>query len=128
MPEKTVAQKLLIKENQRLLVMNTPAEILDALDPLPGCVHLEVNGADAADAILLFAANRAELEQYLPAVKGRLALKGLLWVIYYKGTSRLKGDIHRDSINAFAHEIGLEGVAMISVNEELSALRLKVVG
>ena len=127
MTEKTVAQKLLIKENNRLLFVNAPAELLPSLGPLPAGVTL-LNDVDTqADAILLFVANQAELEQYLPGLKARLAPKGLLWVFYYKLTSKKRGDIHRDSINAYAKSLGLEGIAMISVDEDVSALRLKVV-
>ena len=36
-------------------------------------------------------------------------------------------DINRDNIAAYASTLGLQAVAMISVDEDLSALRLKVV-
>jgi len=48
-------------------------------------------------------------------------------VFYYKLTSKKRGDIHRDSINDYAKSLGLEGIAMISVDEDMSALRLKVI-
>ena len=46
-------------------------------------------------------------------------------VTYYKGTSRVKTDINRDTISAYTHSVGLEGVAMISIDDDWSALRLK---
>lgn len=49
----------------------------------------------------------------------------MIWVIYHKGTSRIKTDINRDSINAYAQSIGLQGVAMVSINDDWAALRLK---
>ena len=72
-------------------------------------------------------ASRKDLEEQLPRLKPFLAPKGLLWVTYPKGTSKLKSDINRDGIAAYALTIGLQAVAMISVDEDLSALRLKVV-
>jgi hypothetical protein len=63
----------------------------------------------------------------LKNLKQLLNAKGLLWVTYPKGTSRIKADINRDSINDFAKSIGLQGVAMISVDDTWSALRLKVI-
>jgi len=48
-------------------------------------------------------------------------------VAYHKGTSQIKTDINRDSINAYASTLGFQGVAMISINEDWSALRLKPV-
>jgi len=117
----------LIKENNRLLFVNAPAGLLPSLGPLPAGVTL-LNDVDIqADAILLFAANQAELEQHLPGLKSCLAPKGLLWLFYYKITSEKRGNIHRDSINAYAKGLGLEGIAMISVDEDVSALRLKIV-
>jgi hypothetical protein len=49
----------------------------------------------------------------------------MLWVTYHKGTSKVKTDINRDTINAYAHSIGWEGVAMISIDDDWSAMRLK---
>jgi len=39
----------------------------------------------------------------------------------------VKNDINRDTINTYAHTIRLEGVAMISIDEDWSALRLKLI-
>jgi hypothetical protein len=39
----------------------------------------------------------------------------------------VKTDIHRDTINAYAKTLGLEGVAMISIDDDWSALRLKLI-
>ena len=77
------------------------------------------------EAIQVFVANRAELEAQLPRLTELLAPKGMLWVSYHKGTSKVKTDINRDTINAYAKSIGLEGVAMISIDDDWSALRLK---
>jgi hypothetical protein len=38
-----------------------------------------------------------------------------------------KSDINRDSIAAYANTIGMQGVAMIPVDDDWLALRLKVV-
>jgi hypothetical protein len=83
---------------------------------------------DSLGDILAFVASRQELEAQLPRLKEALAAKGKLWVAYHKGTSRMKTDINRDTMRAYAQTLGLEAVAIISVNEDWSALRLKVVG
>jgi hypothetical protein len=107
--------------------VNVPTELLPALSPLPAGVTLLTDGDIQADVILLFVANQAELEQHLPGLKARLAPKGMLWVLYNKLTSKKRGDIHRDSINSYAKGLGMEGIAMISVDGDVSALRLKLV-
>jgi hypothetical protein len=94
---------------------------------LPAGVLILSDSSCLVEVVQVFVANRAELEAELPKLKELIAPKGMIWVTYYKGTSRVKTDINRDTINAYAHMIGLEGVAMISIDEDWSALRLKVI-
>ena len=127
MSEKTAAEKLLIKPGKKVLFVNAPENLSDLLGTLPfGVIQLSEAGDEPADIILAFIKNRQELEQQLPRLKAALHPKGALWVTYYKGTARVKTDIHRDSINAYAHTLGLQGVWIISVDQDWSALRLKI--
>jgi hypothetical protein len=127
--DKPLAQKLQIKPGQRVRLINAPRGYAGRLSPLPdGAVLVRKDGA-SADVIQLFVDSRAELEDTLALAKAALSgPQGSLWVTYYKGTSKIKTDIHRDSINAYAHTLGLEGVAMVSIDDDWSALRLKVTG
>ena len=125
--EKPLAQKLQIRPGQRVRLINSPRGYATRLGPLPEGAVLVRKTAGSADVIQLFVDSRAELEANLRDAKAALAgPKSSLWVTYYKGTSKIKTDIHRDSINAYAHTLGMEGVAMISIDEDWSALRLKV--
>jgi hypothetical protein len=47
-------------------------------------------------------------------------------VAYVKGSSKLRSDLHRDTIREYGESIGLTSVAMISIDEDWSALRLKI--
>ena len=78
------------------------------------------------DLIQVFVASKKELERQLGKLKSVLSPKGLLWVTYPKGTSKIRTDINRDIIREFAQKIGLQVVAMISIDETWSALRLKI--
>ena len=80
---------------------------------------------ERADWILLFARSRAELERFLPMAQARLAPGGAVWVAYRKGGAKAGSDIHRDDIRGFAQTIGLDSVAMVAIDGEWSALRLK---
>ena len=125
MSEKAVAEKLLIKAGYRVLIVDPPSGYLSTLGKLPDKVTLLDQPAANADLVQLFVASRKELEAKLPLLKPALKPNGLLWITYPKGTSKTKADINRDSINAYAHSIGLQGVAMVSVDDTWSALRLK---
>ncbi|MBI5563702.1 MAG: DUF3052 domain-containing protein [Chloroflexi bacterium] len=126
MSDKSIAEKLLIKAGRSIYVVNAPRGYATRLVPLPDGVKRVKTPTAPVDLIQVFVANRAELEAQLPALKPWLAPGGLLWVTYTKGTSKIKTDIHRDTINAYAATLGLQGVAMISIDEDWSALRLKV--
>ncbi len=125
MPDKSVAEKLLIKDGYRIAIVNPPAGYLNTMGKLPGKVsRAEVKDGDL-DFIQSFVTSRKDLEASLATLKAALKSNGLLWVTYPKGTSKTKTDINRDSINAYAQTIGLQGVAMVSVDDTWSALRLK---
>jgi hypothetical protein len=127
MSDKSIAQRLSIKPGTKFLLVNPPQGYLAQMGALPqGAVLLSVSSSPV-EAIQVFVANRLELEAQLPKLKGLLAPKGMLWVTYHKGTSKVKTDVNRDTINAYAHSIGLEGVAMISIDDDWSALRLKLI-
>ena len=126
MPEKTVAEKLLFKPGKKILIVSAPEGLAALLGPLPAGVELLQGTNEPVDIILVFIKDRRELEAHLPRLKAVLHPKGALWVAYYKGTARVATDIHRDSLNAYAGTLGMTGVGIISIDQDWSALRLKV--
>jgi hypothetical protein len=123
--DKTVAEKLYIKANYKILLINAPAGYQSVLGELPPGVTILEKPAGLVDMIQMFITSKKELEEQLGGLKQWLKPNSLLWVAYPKGTSKIKVDINRDSINAYAQSIGLQGVAMISIDDTWSALRLK---
>jgi len=122
MSEKTVADKMFLKAAKSMLILNGNVH--------PGMVSqmppaLLKNEQEKNDVVLLFAMNRKELEQYFPTARERMGDKGSLWVAYLKQTASKATDIHRDSINAYAKENGITAVAIISIDGDWSALRMK---
>jgi hypothetical protein len=123
MPDKTVTEKMHVKNATALTVLNDGGEHGELLAQLPA--ERLVREGENADWLLLFARSRAELEQHLPAARARLAPGGAVWVAYRKGGAKAGSDIHRDDIRHFAQTVGLDSVAMIAIDSEWSALRLK---
>jgi hypothetical protein len=122
MSDKTIADKMFLKNAKSMAILNGAAHP-EVVAQMPAQL---IDGGDAAvDVVLLFAVNRNELEQYLPIAMARLAEKGSLWIAYLKGTASKKTDINRDTINAYATARGATGVAMIALDSDWSALRLK---
>ena len=122
MNEKTVADKMFLRTAKSMLILNGQVN--------PGVVsqmpaELVKEGEGPFDVILMFCMNRKDLEHYLPQAKEKLGDKGSLWIAYLKQTASKATDINRDSINAYAKENGITGVAMISIDGDWSALRAK---
>lgn len=120
--EKTIADKMFLQNAKSMAVLNGAAH--------PGMVaqlpaQLIDGGDGPVDVVLMFALNQKELEQYLPQARQRLGDKGSLWIAYLKQTASKATDINRDTIDAHAKDNGITAVAIISIDGDWSALRLK---
>lgn len=124
MPEKTIAQKMFVKEGMRLLFVNTPKGY-QADFHLPKGGKVVKASAAPVEFIQVFVANEKELKAQLPKLKKLLAPNGRLWVSYLKGTAKTKTDINRDTVHAYGKTVGLDGVSLISLDDDWSAMRFK---
>lgn len=125
MPDKPAYQKLLIKPGSTIRLINPPPNVDSLLGGLPGDVTSDALRCAPADVVIAFANNRKELEEQAAVWSGVASDRTIVWIAYHKGTSKVKTDIHRDSINDYAKSIGMLGVAMVSIDDDWSALRLK---
>jgi hypothetical protein len=122
MSDKTIADKMFLKNAKSMLVINGKAN-----PAMVAQLPAELINEDAAtvDVVLLLALNQKELETFLPQALACLGDKGSLWIAYLKQSASKATDIHRDNINAYCQQHGATAVAMISVDLDWSALRLK---
>lgn len=127
MPDKSVARKLQMRANSTVLFINAPKDYEAKIGPLPEGVFTVKKIGVKVDFILLFVDSRKDLEEHVPRLKSVLSPSGMFWVTYHKGTSGVATDINRDSIAAYARTQGMQAVTQIAVDENWSALRLKIV-
>ena len=126
MSEKSVAQKLMVKPGQSLVLLNAPPGYRKTLHDLPKDVKVSTRLAGPADVVQCFVATKKELEKVLPELKAALTPKAILWLAYPKGASKIKTDIHRDIIREHAEGLGMKAVALFSIDDTWSSLRLKI--
>ena len=124
---KSIPEKLQMKPGRSVIFVNKQGAYDKTIGKLPFGVEIADNASKSIDVIQIFAQSRQQLENELPKWKTLVAAKGMIWLTYPKGTSSMKSDINRDSIAAYAETLGLEGVAIVSIDDDWSALRLKVV-
>ena len=125
--EKSVAQKLMIKPDYKVLFVNAPEGYEEILGKLPYGVVVLQDTVKGIDLIQVFVTSEAELEAHLSILPPLLKPNGVFWVSYPKGTSKIPVDVNRNIINSYANTKGLQGVAMIAIDKTWSALRLKII-
>ena len=122
MNDKTVADRMFLRNAKAIQIINGGVHPT-VVSQFPQ--ELIKEGDGPFDVIMMFCVNRKDLEQFLPEAKERLGDKGSLWIAYLKPSAPKATDIDRDSIFAWAKERGVTGVAMISMDGDWSAVRLK---
>jgi hypothetical protein len=117
----SVASKLQIKPGQSVAVVSQPEDLdLDLPDE-----HVPLVADPAgADAVILFATNRAELEQRRRALVQAAKRDALTWLAYPKA-GKLGTDVNRDSLYELLLAEDVRPVRQISVDETWSALRFR---
>lgn len=124
MSQKPIAQKLVIKEGYKVLLVNSPPDYLPKLGKLPTRATITTESMGKSfDIVQLFVTSKGQLEEHLPKMKQLLNKNGILWTTYPKG----KVEINRDSIREYASTLGFQAVSLVAIDETWSALRLKMV-
>ncbi|HKU18659.1 MAG TPA: hypothetical protein VJP80_05285 [Candidatus Saccharimonadales bacterium] len=108
-------KKLQLKDDQTIALIGNPVEL--------GLTAPQTD-AEQADAVLVFAANEAQLRQHLSELQQAAQRARLTWVAYPKA-KLLDTDLNRDIVRAIANENGLDPVRQIAIDDTWSALRLK---
>jgi hypothetical protein len=123
---KDVHTKLRVKAGTRLLILNAPDSYLSASDEqdLSVTIDTEVK-TEKYPFVQLFTKNRQELQIWAEKTIQSLAEGGLLWICYPKKTSSLYEDLSRDEGWDAVTAVGMEGVALISIDETWSAMRFR---
>jgi hypothetical protein len=119
----SVAAKLRIKPEQPLWVVNGPDM---AEQVFAGAGYMTaVPKNRLVGQVVLFAANKAELEHYFSRLADKLLTDALLWIAYPKKTGKIKSDITRDSGWEAVFGAGYEPVTQIAIDDDWSALRFR---
>lgn len=113
------ASKLRLQENQDLTLLGDARGF--AL-PLPTGARIKTTGK--ASAVIAFVATAKELARVFPKAASAVAPDGLFWVSYPKA-KQLGTDLNRDTLARAVQAEGWEPVAMVSLDDVWSSIRLK---
>jgi hypothetical protein len=117
-------KKLQYKGQDPILVVAAPPGYAPFLEGLDCRVHKTPKGTYGF--IQVFARTAAELRSRLqPAIRA-LAGDGIFWICYPNKTSKnYASDLSRESIWEMVKAHGFEGVAMVAIDDDWSAFRVR---
>lgn len=120
-------KKLGIKEDQKLLILNTPDGI-DAYWKLIGkdCSAQLCRTTEPANFIHLFVTSQKELNTNFTKIKNQLKGNVVVWVSWYKKSAGIPTDVTEDRIRDFALRNDLVDVKVCAVTELWSGLKLVI--
>jgi hypothetical protein len=119
-----ILKKLFFKGQEPVLLLGLPTDLKLLAKAFGLNTHISPKGR--YDFALCFVKSLAEGEKLGKILPKLLNEKTVLWVAYPKGTSKkYKSDYNRDTGHALMAKIGLDGVSLVSINEDWSAMRFK---
>lgn len=124
MADSNLLSKLKYRPGCNVLVLNAPDDYLKNLEGMAFETNIS-NISGEADLIHIFAYTKADVDRLVPKALKHLKYDGLLWMSYPKGTSKLKSDVNRDKGWDTLLAAGLQGIALIAIDETWAAMRFR---
>src|SRR5215468_8129721 len=122
-----IFNKLNLKSQTEILVLNAPESFEPELAALDN-ISIRRNVGDVKEIAfsLAFVTKQKEVDAIVRMIARKAAGDAIVWFAYPKGTSKkYKCDFNRDTGWAALGEAGFEGVRMVAIDEDWSALRFR---
>ena len=126
MPQ-SVFEKLNLKDQAEILVLNAPDSFEPELSRLRGVrVRRSLSGVSQASFALAFVTRQGEVDPLAKSISRIAEGDAIVWFAYPKGTSkRYTSDIGRESSWSALGAAGFEGVRMVAIDEDWTAVRFR---
>ena len=120
-------KKLNLKDQQEIVVLNAPESFEAELAKLSGiAIRRDLKEVKKIAFSMAFVTKQKELDTFAKAIARKVEGYAVIWFVYPKGTSkRYKCEFNRDTGWTALGEAGFEGVRMVAIDEDWSALRFR---
>jgi hypothetical protein len=124
---KSALSKLQFKAQKPALVLYPPDEAAGLVEALGALEALEGEDPEPAQFFLAFAKDMDDAEDAVDVADEDLADGGIFWLAYPKKTSKKHPgvEIDRDSLHARLADLAWEGVSLVALDDDWSAMRFK---
>jgi hypothetical protein len=120
-----LAEKLLIKAESRVLLLNAPIGHAKKLQPLPAGVTItDRRSQTASDVAIVFVRDTVELKR-LQSGFASLEEDAALWVCYPEGGKKAGTDLDRDVIHAALEADELTEASRVAFDEKWTCLQFR---
>ena len=114
-------KKLGIRENSRVVLMNSPERFERKLESLPSAAEITEDGS-SANVVVLFAKSQAELARDFRSLAQTLPQKVAFWIAWPKQTSGVATDLKEAFIREFGLANGWVDYKVCAIDETWSGL------
>jgi hypothetical protein len=118
-----LAQKLGIKPEATVALLDAPDGVEGLLEPLPGGVEVRRRNRGRRDTTIWFVTSRRAFERRFDAV-ARAVAEGTLWIAWPKRSSGVESDVTEDVVRDVALPRGMVDSKVCAIDEIWSGLRL----
>lgn len=125
---KKLFEKLNYKDQDRIAIINAEEILMNSFtDELSGVIiDKEIDPRFPYSFILIFVKAISEVEFFTPVALHNLMADGVLWFCYPKKTSKkYSSDIDRDHGWKALNDSGFNGIKMVAIDEDWSAMRFR---
>lgn len=122
----TLLQKLGIKPETTIALINVPEHYEETLGELPATVHIHSDLKTTYPFIQFFTRQKQDLDIAFNLLKAHMKQDGMLWISWPKGSSQLETDLNENSIREMGLAIGLVDVKVCAIDEDWSGLKFVI--
>jgi len=125
----TIFKKLNYKGQKIVYSINHPETFeVNLKNLIDADIKTDASKAKEIDFAIAFATTQTEVNKYAKLIAPKLKDDAIFWMCYPKGTSKkYKCDFNRDTGWQIMGDYNLEGVRMVAIDEDWSALRFRKV-
>lgn len=121
-----LAKKLGLKEDFVIQLVNAPDYYFRLFSDLPNNIKIITDNKSKKDFIHYFATESGKLNKDIISFKKQLQPNGMIWVSWYKKSSKIQTDVTENMIRDLALKNGLVDIKVCAVDELWSGLKLVI--
>ncbi len=122
----SLAKKLGIKEEFKVLAVDAPKNYRQLLEPLPPSVRFVSKPDRSTNLVHVFTTKRSELSRALTRYRDELDPSTIVWVSWPKKSAGVASEVSEDVVREIALPLGFVDVKVCAVDEVWSGLKLVV--